>query len=160
VKKAAWLLLLHTGLRSSNLRSLRWGTIGEGNVVDLEKGSVFISRLKNGEAREFPLSDYSLEVFESVRRYSDEMCFPSFRCDGHIDHLDPLPSCNQHDMRRHFSSAATRAGVERDVRMYLRGDLTKEAAIDVYSYNLGTKEAVNLISARINKESGVVADYR
>ena len=148
VKRAAWQLLLHTGLRSTNLRTLCW------DQVDLSTATMHVARLKNGEARTFPLSDHSVTLFEQVLRYDETFCFPSFRRPGPIDHLDALEHANQHDMRRWFTSAAGRAGIERDVRMWLRGDVTKEAAIDHYNFNIATREAVNAISARLNDESG------
>ena len=101
------------------------------------------------------LSDHSVALFESVQRYDDQWCLPSFRRPGPIDHLDALPHCNQHDMRRWFTSVAGRAGIERDVRMWLRGDVTRQAAIDHYNFDLATTEAVNAISARINQEAGI-----
>lgn len=148
VKRAAWQLLLHTGLRSTNLRTMEW------DMVDLDAGTMRVDRLKNGEARTFPLSDHSVALFESVRRYDDTFCLPSFKRPGPIDHLDALEHCNQHDMRRWFTSVAAQAGIERDVRMWLRGDVTREAAIDHYNFNIATREAVNAISLRLNDVSG------
>lgn len=151
VKRTAWQLLLHTGLRTSNLRSMRWEN------VDLEKKTMFHERLKTTQNVTLPLSDHSVALFEEVRPYHDEWCFPSLRGSrsGHIDHLDAQPHVTQHCCRRHFSSVATRIGIERDVRKFLRGDVTREDAIDHYLYSVGTHETVNKISARLNAEAGI-----
>lgn len=148
VRRVAWQLLLHTGLRSTNLRTMEW------DAVDLNAGTMHVERLKTGEGRTFPLSDHSVALFESVRRYDDTFCLPSFKRPGPIDHLDALEHCNQHDMRRWFTSVAAQTGIERDVRMWLRGDVTREAAIDHYNFNIATREAVNAISLRLNDVSG------
>ena len=153
VKRAAWRFLLHSGLRPRNMRSLRWEN------VDLEKKTMFHARLKTTRNVTLPLSDHSVTLLKEVRPYHDEWCFPSLRgsSSGHIDALDALPHVIEGDCRRHFSSAATRIGIERDVRKFLRGDVTREDAIDHYLYSIGTHEVANKISARLNAEAGIKA---
>lgn len=145
VRRTAWQLLLHTGIRSSNLRSLTWGD------VDLDARTVHLARMKNGESRMLPLSDASVALFESVRRYDDRWCLPSFKRPGPLDHLDALPHARQHDMRHHFTTAAALCQIPEYAIAFLRGDrvTTTAQAMAGYMHQIADHSTVNLISEHI-----------
>ena len=149
VKRTAWQLLLHTGLRSGNLRSLTW------DHIDFDAKTMHIDRMKNGEARTLPLSDHSCALFQTVRRYDQHWCFPSFRRPGPLDQLDTLPTTRQHDMRHHFTSQASQCHLPEYVIAWLRGDRikTQSQAMAGYMHNVGTHQAVNAISEHILEET-------
>ena len=47
-RRAAWLALLFTGFRMSNIRALRW------QDIDFDEGMLTLGRMKNGQKRTFP----------------------------------------------------------------------------------------------------------
>ncbi len=146
VRRTAWQLLLHTGIRTSNLRSLTW------DDVDLKAKTVFLAKMKNGEARTLPLSNRSAALFRTLRRYDEKWCFPSFRRPGPIDNLDTLPHARQHDMRHWFTTMGARCQIQPYALAWLRGDLvrTPEAeAMGRYIHDAADHSHVNLISKRI-----------
>jgi len=112
-------LLLMTGLRKMELLSLPW------SEVNLEKGSIRLTRTKNGNVRDVVLNSVALELMKEIRGNAEPSCpwvFPARSGDGHlIDVRKPLARAMKraeltdlrpHDLRRSFASLAVNAGVD------------------------------------------------
>jgi integrase len=150
VKRAAWLLLWHTGIRSGNLRALTWAD------VDLEKKQVRLAKMKNGLARTLPLSDVSVELFKRLVGLDPRLVFPG-RGRVPLDQLDRLPSMSQHHLRHLWVDAAAACHLPSYVIAFLKGDVVKADGQDMvahYMHDLGDGAAPNAISAKILEKCG------
>lgn len=150
VRRIAWLLLWHTGIRSSNLRTLTWAD------VDLDNRTVHLARMKNGRARTLPLSDISVALFKRLQGLDKTYCFPSFKRPGPIDHLDTLPTGRQHDMRHLFVTAAGRCHLPEYMIAFLKGDVVQQSMVQHYFDDLGEHSASDAISRKILEQCGVL----
>lgn len=150
VRRIAWLLLWHTGIRSSNLRTLTWAD------VDLKARTVHLARMKNGRARTLPLSDISVALFKRLQGLDKTYCFPSFKRPGPIDHLDTLPTGRQHDMRHLFVTAAGRCHLPEYMIAFLKGDVVQQSMVQHYFDDLGEHSASDAISRKILEQCGVL----
>ena len=150
VRRIAWLLLWHTGIRSTNLRTLTWGD------VDLGKQTVNLARMKNGRARTLPLSDVATALFRQLEGLDKKYCFPSFKRPGPIDHLDTLPTGRQHDMRHLFVTAAGRCHLPEYIIGFLKGDVVEQSMVQHYFGDLGEQSASDAISGKIVECCGLL----
>src|SRR5262249_9089782 len=95
------LTAIHTGFRSSELKSLHWTNI------DLENKSATVENRygKNGETRTVPLTDDLVMALEALKEEEDpkaeDLVFPSPRDDG-----------KRWDWREAFNGAVERAGIQ------------------------------------------------
>lgn len=161
VHRTAWLLMLFTGFRSLNVRTLTW------NQVDLEKKTIKLTAIKNGLDRTFPISEVVCAALTRLP-YREGFVFPADTPrshTGHIGQLDartrgvekykgqkrPKKTLRQHDCRRLFTTAARRARLPEYVIDELRGDTAKKMQ-DIYDQGSATHEDVNLIAARMCME--------
>jgi integrase len=151
VRRLCWSALLHTGIRSGNLRSLTWDNI------DLDERTVFLAKMKNRESRTLPLSDFAIGLFEEAKKFDATWVFPSFRRPGPLDSLDTLQHCRQHDLRHHFTTSGLLARIPEPALAYLRGDRvkTENEAMARYLHQIGTHEDVNHISEKILERSSI-----
>ncbi len=149
VRRIAWLLLWHTGIRSSNLRTLTW------DDVNLETRTVHLAKMKNGRARTLPLSTIAVALFKQLRGLDKTYCFPSFKRPGPIDHLDTLPTGRQHDMRHLFVTAAGRCHLPEYMIAFLKGDVVQQSMVQHYFDDLGEHSASDAISRKILELCGV-----
>ncbi len=89
-------LLLSTGCRYNEIRSLKWCDI------NLEKGTITINQSKNGDVRSLPIRDLPLNllIHLSLQKSSSSYIFPSKNKEN------PL------ELRRAFRTAIKRAGLK------------------------------------------------
>lgn len=155
VKRAAWFLLLHTGLRSGSLRTMTWDDV-DFRARTIARGA---GDQKNKEARTFPISNAALAVFKKLKKgkYDAHLCFPSFRRYGPLDQLDAMPHARQHDMRHHFTTAGALCNVPEYALAFLRGDkvTTVNQSVATYLHNIVEHSTVNRISKRLISKSKV-----
>lgn len=164
VHRTAWLLMLFTGFRSLNARTLMW------DQVDLEKKTIELTAMKNGLDRTFPISDVICAALTCLP-HREGFVFPADTPrshTGHIGQLDartrgvemfegnerPKKALRQHDCRRLFTTAARRARLPEYVIDELRGDTPKKVQ-DIYDQGSANHGDVNLIAERICAECGV-----
>jgi integrase len=152
VRRTAWLLLWHTGIRSSNLRMLAW------EDVDLDARTVHLRKMKNGRSRTLPLSDVSVALFKGLQGLDKTYCFPSFKRPGPIDHLDTLPTGRQHDMRHLFVTAAGLCHLPEYIIGFLKGDVVQQTMVQHYFDDLGEHSASDAISRKILERCGVLPE--
>jgi integrase len=152
VRRNAWLLLWHTGIRSTNLRTLTW------DHVDLDKQTVHLARMKNGRSRTLPLSDISTALFRQLQGLDKSYCFPSFKRRGPIDHLDTLPTGRQHDMRHLFVTAAGLCHLPEYIIGFLKGDVVEQSMVQHYFGDLGDQSASDAISRKILERCGTLPE--
>lgn len=160
-RRAAWLALLFTGFRMSNIRALRW------QDIDFDEGMLTLGRMKNGLKRTFPLSDMAVAVFKHTPRTHDQIVFEGRHYNKPItglhqitiDGMDlerdeegkmPEGVLRPHDCRHLFSSAAAKAGLSAPVINWMRGDVTIMAgAAGRYMHDLGSHADANAIAKQI-----------
>ena len=158
-RRAAWLALLFTGFRMSNIRALRWSDI------DFDEGMLTLERMKNGLKRTFPLSDAALEVFRLTPRTHDQIVFEGRHYNKPITDLrqidlggndvDSGGVLRPHDTRHLFSSAAAKAGLSGPVINWMRGDVTiMQGAAGRYMHDLGSHADANAIANQIMAKCG------
>lgn len=158
-RRAAWLVLLFTGLRMRNVRELTWSDI------DLDERVLTIGRMKNGQKRTFPLSDVAVDIFKHTPRTHDEIVFESRHHGKPIVGLRQIDALGEdvdnggilrpHDCRHLFSSAAAKAGMSEAVINWMRGDVTIMAgAAGRYMHDLGSHDMANAIAQQIVSKSG------
>ena len=111
-------LLLLTGMRVSELLSIRWVN------VDLDRRTLFLPTSKNGRSRTVPLSQAAVDVLAEMKGPSYGIfVFPNPK--DRSKHLTTikhgwqtvreavgLPTLRIHDLRHSFASAAVSAGID------------------------------------------------
>ncbi|MEP3296459.1 MAG: tyrosine-type recombinase/integrase [Pseudoruegeria sp.] len=127
LRRTAWVVMLFTGIRAGNVRSLRW------DQVDLQMRTIHLPKMKNKLARTLPICDTVVRALTAIRAGGFDFVFPAHSKTGHIDQLDALtttinderiPILSQHDTRRHFMQAGAEAFLPDYVIHYLRGDVS------------------------------------
>lgn len=127
LRRMAWIVMLFTGIRAGNVRSLRW------DQVDLQMRTIHLPKMKNKLARTLPICDTVARALTVIRAGDSDFVFPAHSKTGHIDQLDVLsavidgkavPILSQHDTRRHFMQAGAEAFLPDYVIHYLRGDVS------------------------------------
>lgn len=158
-RRAAWLALLFTGFRMSNIRALRW------QDIDFDEGMLTLGRMKNGLKRTFPLSDAALDVFRLPPRTHDKIVFEGRHYGKSITGLRQIDLEGQdvnnggvlrpHDTRHLFSSAAAKAGLSGPVINWMRRDVTiMQGAAGRYMHDLGSHADANAIAKQIVSKCG------
>ncbi|WP_299668167.1 tyrosine-type recombinase/integrase [uncultured Ruegeria sp.] len=112
VRRACWLLMLTTGLRSTNARSAKWEHLEDDGVL-------FIPRAKSGRSFHLPLSRFVIQELGVVRELTKPLespfIFPSATAkSGHIEQMVRLKTFPYapHQMRHTFRTHALEAGVD------------------------------------------------
>ena len=149
--RSAWLVMLFTGIRSSNVRNIEWCNL------DLEQNLLTIPRLKNGTKRTFPLSEAASAAFKRIPRIHDNLVFASKAKSGvpitHQHALGTPKVLRQHDTRHLFTSAGSMAGIDRSKVKYLRGDIVLGDGADVgYMHGIAAHEDVEKIGLLISQK--------
>jgi integrase len=152
--RSAWLVMLLTGIRSTNVRNIEWSDL------DLEQSLLTIPRLKNGTKRTFPLSQAASAAFNRVPRIHDRLVFASKAKAGvpiaHQHALGNPKILRQHDNRHLFTSAGSMAGIDRSKVKYLRGDIVLGDGADVgYMHGIAAHEDVDKIGQLVAQKSSV-----
>ena len=76
---AALKLSCYTPIRNANLIEARW------QDIDLDKGTWFFPKTKNGRTYTLPLTRQAKAIFEELQAYhKGEWCFPSWAKSGHV----------------------------------------------------------------------------
>jgi integrase len=86
---------LLTGMRREELLSLKWEQI--------RNGFIYLTETKSGKARQIPINDRLAEVFRGLRR-NNQLKSPYVFCDSNGRRF--------HEVKRSFTSACRRAGIE------------------------------------------------
>ena len=114
VRRACWLVMLLTGLRSSDARSLKWEHLDDDGVLTVPSP-------KGGEAKAFklPLSRFLIqelaEIRDLTRPLESPFAFPSATSkSGHIEQMSRIKSFPYapHQMRHTYRTHAMEAGVD------------------------------------------------
>lgn len=165
IHRTAWLVMLFTGFRSLNVRSMTW------DQVDLTKKTILLTAMKNGLDRTFPISDVVIAALTGLP-HREGYVFPADSMTGHIHQLDartlgvemfngkerPKKALRQHDCRRLFSTAARRARLPEYIIDELRGD-TPKSVQDIYDQGSANHDDANKIAKRICTECGITPDF-
>jgi len=147
LRRAAWIVMLFTGIRSNDVRSLCW------EQVNLQRAEIKLTELKNGETRTIPVCQTVVKALQAIRSSKYDQVFPAVSKTGYLDHLDtlmhptlkvdtgesdkngnaifkPVHVLRQHDTRHHFSSACGPARIPSYAVAFLRGDITSKNSDD------------------------------
>lgn len=152
--RSAWLVMLFTGIRSSNVRNIEWSDL------DLDQNLLIIPRLKNGTKRTFPLAKPAAAAFKRIPRIHDKLVFASKAKAGvticHQHALGEPKVLRQHDTRHLFTSAGSMAGIDRSKVKYLRGDIVLGDGADVgYMHGIAAHKDVEAIGRSISEKCTV-----
>lgn len=161
----AWVVMLFTGIRSNDVRSLTW------DQVDLQRGEITLHKMKNGETRTIPVCRTVVDALSAI--YSNhEHIFPADSRTGYIDHFDVLKAnvngghvnvLRAHDTRHHFTSACAPARVPSYGVAFLRGDITSKNADDEmamhYQEDLDMHELVHDIEKVITERIKITPSF-
>lgn len=146
LRRMAWVVMFFTGIRSDDVRSLRW------DQIDLARKTIRLDDMKNGETRTLPICDTVVAALSAIRSnyafvfpttstktgetiyidHLDTLMHPALKEDtGKLDKkgkpiLKPIPVLRQHDTRHHFTSACGPARVPSYAAAFLRGDITSD----------------------------------
>lgn len=163
IHRTAWLVMLFTGFRSLNARSLQW------DQIDLERKTITLSGMKNGLSRTFPVADVLIEALKALP-HREGYVFPADSKTGHIDQLiarketvgegdneREIKTLRQHDCRRLFTTAARRARLPEYIIDELRGDTPKKVQ-DIYDQGSANHDDANTIADRIINECGLTSE--
>ncbi|MEM7470964.1 MAG: integrase family protein [Pseudomonadota bacterium] len=120
VRRGCWLTLLLTGLRSNDVRSMKWENLDDDGVLTVPSP-------KGGEGRAFklPLPRILLQELESVRDYTrpleSEFVFPSTSKRGYIQTLKRLKSWPHppHSLRHTWMTMSLEAGLSMEMSKLL-----------------------------------------
>lgn len=168
LRRIAWVVMLFTGIRADDVRSLRW------DQVDLQRKTIRLPKLKNGEDRTLPICDTVVRALTSIRAGGFDQVFPASSKTGYIDHLDILrhptvtrdsgrkdkmgepimegvPVLRQHDARHHFTSACGPARIPSYAVAFLRGDITSKDSDDDMAMHYQEDLAIEDLVADIEK---------
>lgn len=134
-----WELMLFTGLRSLNVKGLRWSDI------DLDKATLRVPRLKNDQDVTFPMASHTVELLRSLHKHTghQQWVFPHRNRSKDGEHVagfgrelvDGDQRVTPHDMRRLFTTAGKRAGFDDAKVDEMRGKVGRGM---VGLYNQGT----------------------
>ncbi|MBT3143472.1 hypothetical protein KL867_20650 [Ruegeria litorea] len=132
---SAWIVMLFTGIRVSNVCSLRWDRDGVHGFVDLQRRSITFPKLKSGLRHvELPVCDTVIKSLAAIRATESEWVFSANSKTGYIGGtfgLDTLeaevagkvvPVIRPHDTRAYFQEACNEALLPEQVNRFLRGD--------------------------------------
>ncbi len=121
VRRACWMVMLLTGLRSNDARSMRWEHLDADGVLTVPSP-------KGGEAKAFklPLPRFLLQELEAVRQYTRPLeslfIFPSATSkSGHVEQMCRIKSFPYapHQLRHTFRTLCLEAGVDMQMAMIL-----------------------------------------
>ena len=118
--RAAFLLLLSTGMRRGEVLKARWTNL------DRPQASLFLPTSKSNKARSVPLSSFALAVVKALPRQDDsDYLFPGRKRNPHLTNIAKAwnrirkragtPDLRAHDLRRTFATLAIRAGWSQDM---------------------------------------------
>ena len=112
VRAACWLLMLTSGLRSSNARAVKWEHL-------CDEGTLLIPRAKSGRSFTLPLPRMMLQELERVKQETAPLCspfvFPSITSGtGHIEKMGRTPRFPYapHMMRHTYRTIALEVGID------------------------------------------------
>lgn len=147
-KRAAWLLGCYTGIRRSNLLSLRWSD------VDLTDATIHLAKMKNKHARMMPLSRQAVAILHSVQGLHTEWVLPSFdgSKSGHLAEVrdSSIAECwTFHDTRRVFTECGAEVLLPEYAIQYLRGDVVNQSMSQRYMSHLDLRVPVQQIGDRV-----------
>lgn len=133
IRRHAWEVMLLTGLRSTDVKTMRWDQIDDDGVLA-------IPNPKGGKAFQLPLCRHLRQRLEQLRSetaaWESPWCFPAHSSSGHINELRrskdwPYPP---HGMRHTFRTVALEAGVSIDMTMILMNHRSGGAASVSWGY--------------------------
>jgi integrase len=164
-------LLLWTGMRSTEARTLRWAQ------VNIDAGEIIVGRSKTaaGQGRRIPMSENLKAVMDQHKAYCqsvfgtlqpDWYVFPRGKGCAPTDPTKPIGSfqtawetirknakvsCRIHDLRHHFCSTLAESGIPEHVMVDLMGHLSP-GMLRRYSHvrAAARRQAIDMIEARYN----------
>ncbi|MBN2631403.1 MAG: tyrosine-type recombinase/integrase [Rhodobacteraceae bacterium] len=120
IVRTCWMLLVFTGLRSTNARTARW------EALDLDIGVLTIPRTKGGRVFRCPLPRFMLQQLEALREHTKPLASPwmfpaTTTRTGHISVLrsDRGFRHQPHSLRHSFRQHALESGVSFEDSLYL-----------------------------------------
>ena len=154
----AWLVMLFTGFRSINVRSLEW------SQINLDKKTIKLTAMKNGLDRTFPVSDIVIEALKTLPHRTGQVFATNTPKSGtgHIGNPDPLPRNGPilfpHDTRRLFTTAGRRLRIPGYMVEQMRGDAPK-SVVDGYDVGSMSHDDANRIAQRICEDCGTTPAF-
>ena len=146
VRRNFYVIAALTGTRRSNLTALEWRN------VNLDRKTLTQPKTKNGTSPTLPLSDEAVRLLRKLHELDRRWVFPAASASGHIaEPQDATVRGNIHQLRHAFTSAGASCGVPRHVLKKLRGDVTKEDAMDGYVHDIDSHAAINQIAIHLTK---------
>lgn len=147
-----WELMLFTGLRSINAKTLRWSDI------DFDEATMRVEKLKNGRDVTFPLAAHTVEVLRALHKHTghQQWVFPHrnrAKAGQHVASfgrqlVDGDQRVTPHDMRRLLTTAAEGAGIGPTAVDEMRGDKGKRMA-STYNQGILTHAHVEAVARQI-----------